>query len=59
MASWHVWRLGWLGLVGGQCRSLGVAPNCQQGLLNGQIPIDADQAQLLNAACQVAYGPGN
>ena len=35
------------------------AANCQQGLMNGQIPTDADQAQLLNAVCQVAYGPGS
>lgn len=35
------------------------AVNCKQGLLNGQIPSDADQAQLLNAVCQVAYGRGN
>jgi len=31
--------------------------NCQEGLLDGQIPSSAAQAQLLNAACQVAYGP--
>ncbi len=30
--------------------------NCQEGLLDGQIPSTAAQAQLLNAACQVAYG---
>lgn len=35
------------------------AANCQAGLLNGQIPSDADQAQLLNAVCQVAYGAGS
>jgi hypothetical protein len=34
------------------------AVNCQQGLLNGQVPGTADQAQLLNAVCQVAYGSG-
>jgi hypothetical protein len=34
------------------------ATNCQQGLLNGQVPQTAQQAQLLNAVCQVAYGPG-
>ncbi|MEB3235903.1 MAG: hypothetical protein VKM98_10800 [Cyanobacteriota bacterium] len=33
------------------------AANCQQGLLDGQVPSTAAQAQLLNAACQVAYGP--
>lgn len=33
------------------------AVNCQQGLLDGQVPSSAAQAQLLNAACQVAYGP--
>jgi hypothetical protein len=31
--------------------------NCQEGLLDGQIPSTTSQAQLLNAACQVAYGP--
>ena len=31
--------------------------NCQEGLLDGQVPSTAAQAQLLNAACQVAYGP--
>ena len=35
------------------------AANCQQGLLNGQIPSTGDQAQLLNAVCQVAYGAGS
>jgi hypothetical protein len=35
------------------------AANCQAGLLNGQVPSDADQAQLLNAVCQVAYGSGS
>jgi hypothetical protein len=35
------------------------AANCQQGLLNGQVPNSASQAQLLNAVCQVAYGSGN
>lgn len=30
--------------------------NCQEGLLNGQPPASADQAQLVNAVCQVAYG---
>jgi hypothetical protein len=35
------------------------AVNCQQGLLNGQQPGTSDQAQLLNAVCQVAYGSGN
>lgn len=34
------------------------AANCQQGLLNGQVPSNASQAQLLNAVCQVAYGSG-
>jgi hypothetical protein len=33
--------------------------NCQSGLLNGQVPSNADQAQLLNAVCQVAYGSGS
>jgi len=35
------------------------AVNCQQGLLNGQQPGTSDQAQLLNAVCQVAYGSGS
>lgn len=33
------------------------AVNCQAGLLDGQVPSTPGQAQLLNAACQVAYGP--
>jgi hypothetical protein len=35
------------------------AVNCQQGLLNGQIPQTVKQAQLLNAVCAVAYGGGS
>lgn len=35
------------------------AANCQAGLLNGQVPATAAQAQLLNAVCQVAYGKGS
>jgi hypothetical protein len=35
------------------------AANCQQGLLNGQVPNNANSAQLLNAVCQVAYGSGS
>jgi hypothetical protein len=30
--------------------------DCKQGLLNGVPPTNADQAQLLNASCQIAYG---
>jgi hypothetical protein len=30
--------------------------DCRSGLLNGQQPATASQAQLLNAACQVAFG---
>lgn len=30
--------------------------NCKQGTLNGSAPRNADEAQLLNAACQVAFG---
>ena len=30
--------------------------NCKQGTLNGGAPSNADEAQLLNAACQVAFG---
>ena len=30
--------------------------NCKQGTLNGQEPINIEEAELLNAACQVAYG---
>ena len=33
--------------------------NCQQGLLNGRVPASVQQAQLLNAVCQVAYGSGS
>ncbi len=35
------------------------AANCQAGLLDGQVPATAAQAQLLNAVCQVAYGKGS
>lgn len=30
--------------------------NCRQGLLNGNTPRSGDEAQLLNAACQVGFG---
>ena len=30
--------------------------DCNLGTLNGAVPTSADQAQLLNAACQVAFG---
>lgn len=30
--------------------------NCNQGTINGQEPSNAEEAQLLNAACQVAFG---
>ena len=30
--------------------------DCQSGLLNGQVPGSAQEAELLNAACQVAFG---
>jgi hypothetical protein len=32
--------------------------NCALGLVDGQPPASAAEAQLLNAVCQVAYGPG-
>ncbi|MFY8147786.1 MAG: hypothetical protein ACOVNL_01040 [Prochlorococcaceae cyanobacterium] len=32
--------------------------DCKQGLLQGQPPSTLDQAQLLNAVCQIAYGSG-
>lgn len=31
--------------------------NCKKGTLNGKEPINIEEAELLNAACQVAYGP--
>jgi hypothetical protein len=34
------------------------AANCQQGLMDGQVPQTAQTAQLLNAVCHGAYGPG-
>lgn len=37
-------------------QSFTVNANCQQDLLNGQVPKTPQQAQLLNAACQVAFG---
>ena len=30
--------------------------DCKQGLINGMAPTTADQAQVLNASCQIAYG---
>ncbi len=33
-----------------------LSADCQQGLLNGQEPASAQEAELLNAACQVAFG---
>jgi len=32
--------------------------DCQQGLLNGDVPTTSAEAQLINAACQVTYGRG-
>jgi hypothetical protein len=32
--------------------------DCQNGRLNGSDPSSAGAAQLLHAACQVAFGPG-
>ena len=43
----------------GQGGMLNGAANCQAGLLDGQVPATAAQAQLLNAVCQVAYGGGS
>lgn len=36
--------------------TLQMSADCQAGTLNNQQPSSADAAQLLNAACQVAYG---
>jgi hypothetical protein len=33
-----------------------LSADCQSGLLNGQEPGNAQEAELLNAACQVAFG---
>ena len=33
-----------------------LSADCQSGLLNGQVPASAQEAELLNAACQVAFG---
>ncbi|MCP9797248.1 hypothetical protein [Cyanobium sp. Lug-B] len=33
-----------------------LSADCQSGLLNGQVPGNAQEAELLNAACQVAFG---
>jgi hypothetical protein len=32
--------------------------DCEEGLLNGDVPTTASEAQLINAACQVTYGRG-
>jgi hypothetical protein len=37
-------------------RALTVIADCQNGLFNGRPPATANEAQLLNAACQVAFG---
>jgi hypothetical protein len=37
-------------------RTITVTADCQSGLLNGRSPATASEAQLLNAACQVAFG---
>ena len=36
--------------------SLQITADCRSGTLNGQDPSSANEAQLLNAACQVAFG---
>lgn len=33
-----------------------LSADCQSGLLNGQVPASAQEAEVLNAACQVAFG---
>ncbi|MFO7628971.1 MAG: hypothetical protein R6W06_05530 [Prochlorococcaceae cyanobacterium] len=33
-----------------------LSADCQSGLLNGREPNSSEEAELLNAACQVAYG---
>jgi hypothetical protein len=33
-----------------------LSADCQRGLINNREPADAQQAELLNAACQVAFG---
>lgn len=33
-----------------------ISADCRSGTLGGQEPSDASEAQLLNAACQVAFG---
>jgi hypothetical protein len=32
--------------------------NCKSGTINAQQPVTLEEAELLNAACQVAFGPG-
>ena len=44
--------------MGGNGPYMGAA-NCQLGLFNGQVPVTADQAQLLHAVCTIAYGAGS
>jgi hypothetical protein len=36
--------------------SVRFSANCRQGTINGGTPRDSNEAQLLNAACQVAFG---
>jgi hypothetical protein len=36
--------------------SFRLTADCQEGTLNGTVPSSAAEAELVNAACQVAYG---
>lgn len=49
MGAWFLWASG-----DGSWRQ--ASADCQSGLLDGAPPSDAARAELLNAACQVAYG---
>ncbi|MFM9111065.1 MAG: hypothetical protein ACKOPN_10850, partial [Prochlorococcaceae cyanobacterium] len=43
-------------IVTDQNRSYQMTANCRDGELNGNAPTSGSEAQLLNAACQVAFG---
>jgi hypothetical protein len=46
-------------IVTDQGRSYQMTADCRDGELNGNAPTSGAEAQLLNAACQVAFGEAN
>jgi hypothetical protein len=46
-------------VVTAEANSYQITADCQRGLINGRDPNSAAEAELLNAACQVAFGTGS